>query len=892
MMTRPKRKTSARSDKGSRSNARCKELRQQCLTAIATELELLRANNNSKIPYGAVARLVNEYKDSFPWLNKDMVKNHIRRLNKLKETKESTSREELNTANTLITLASTTGAGNTTTTNTTTTSSISCSIYDSNFAESMPSHSLNPGPSSIEVSNSNNGSDTCGKPGRPKGTTIKNSLDLKRRIELASQDAAERFSEERKRAKVKNTRAKRGVLTEIIEECKSLHGVPENCTIEPECIRSRAKRGNFSGGIAGNTSPMLAIEPYLVEMIRELEKMRVPISSRQGLALANSIISGTAYEKQVLEWKENHCVSSKNNPEQQPMVLGKGYWSGFMKRNKDLVKAKKGVKFDSKRADWCTYQNFELMYNEVYEAMVEAGIASKLDTPTWFDKSGNIVEEEGDAFGLQSKYILLRPDKLLFVDEVGSNTSQAKDGNIGGEKFLCSSGGRPQQRANTKDAHFTVLGFTTASGNAVMCCIIFAAKELDPLWVQGLDPFAEWEGGELEVRKNTGKGKRHPQGPVCTFKGKMVPCFCGCSETGSITSDLLAAMLQFMDDLNLFDRQDGINPFLLLDGHGSRFELPFLEYVTCKDHVWKVCIGVPYGTSYWQVGDSAGQNGCFKMALTKGKRNLVKKKESWGLEGTIEKTDIVGLVTYAWEHSFARQDTNKKAVAERGWGPLNYNILLNPEINSNKPSDNVLTSDAKPEDLNLVAGIAGTLTNKIVLFRNREAARTGENAAEVLRQRKKTAQEAIDKGKRLTAGLHVAAGKFTIGEECLANLNEKIRKEQDKKRQSMMKLKDEYDKLLAKVTAVRALNKPPEKWSAAQLHTMVKWYKCDDDNAIPSKKTELLTRYLETCNREERVAPPLPEMPHQPPSDGELPPIEADDDGAKSSDEVIEELAV
>ncbi len=170
---------------------------------------------------------------------------------------------------------------------------------------------------------------------------------------------------------------------------------------------------------------MLAIEPYLVEMIRELEKMRVPISSRQGLALANSIISGTAYEKQVLEWKENHCVSSKNNPEQQPMVLGKGYWSGFMKRNKDLVKAKKGVKFDSKRADWCTYQNFELMYNEVYEAMVEAGIASKLDTPTWFDKSGNIVEEEGDAFGLQSKYILLRPDLLLFVDEVGSNTTQA-----------------------------------------------------------------------------------------------------------------------------------------------------------------------------------------------------------------------------------------------------------------------------------------------------------------------------------------------------------------------------------------------------------------------------------------------------------------------------------
>ena len=68
---------------------------------------------------------------------------------------------------------------------------------------------------------------------------------------------------------------------------------------------------------------MLAIEPYLVEMIIQLEKMRVPISSRQGLALANSMISGTAHEEKVLEWKAAHCVSFRNNVEEKPMVLGK-----------------------------------------------------------------------------------------------------------------------------------------------------------------------------------------------------------------------------------------------------------------------------------------------------------------------------------------------------------------------------------------------------------------------------------------------------------------------------------------------------------------------------------------------------------------------------------------
>jgi len=148
---------------------------------------------------------------------------------------------------------------------------------------------------------------------------------------------------------------------------------------------------------------------------------------------------------------------------------------------------------------------------------------------------------------LKSEYFLLHPEKLLFVDEVGNNTSQANDGNVGGEKFLCFAGGRPQQRANMKDAHFTVLGFTAATGEPVMCCIIFACKELEPMMVQGLDPFATWEGDELDIEKKSGPGKRHPHGPQCIYNGITVPCFCACSESGSITGELLAEMIKFMD---------------------------------------------------------------------------------------------------------------------------------------------------------------------------------------------------------------------------------------------------------------------------------------------------------------------------------------------------------
>jgi hypothetical protein len=67
------------------------------------------------------------------------------------------------------------------------------------------------------------------------------------------------------------------------------------------------------------------------------------------------------------------------------------------------------------------------------------------------------------------------------------------------------------EHVNTKDAYFAMLGFTTASSEAVMCSIIFAASQLDSLWVQGLDPFATWEEEEFEMEKNIGKGKWHPQ---------------------------------------------------------------------------------------------------------------------------------------------------------------------------------------------------------------------------------------------------------------------------------------------------------------------------------------------------------------------------------------------
>ena len=106
---------------------------------------------------------------------------------------------------------------------------------------------------------------------------------------------------------------------------------------------------------------------------------------------------------------------------------------------------------------------------------------------------------------------------------------------------------------------------------------------------------------------------------------EKIETFVTCSESGSVTSEILRDSLKQIDSQLTFDRTEAI-PFLLLDGHGSRFQLPFLDYVTVDDTRWTVCIGVPYGTHVWQVADSSEQNGAFKMALTKAKQNVVDKK--------------------------------------------------------------------------------------------------------------------------------------------------------------------------------------------------------------------------------------------------------------------------
>jgi hypothetical protein len=52
-------------------------------------------------------------------------------------------------------------------------------------------------------------------------------------------------------------------------------------------------------------------------------------------------------------------------------------------RDKHFIRVEKAVKFDTKRAEWCTYTNLEEMYEEIYSHLVTSGLAVKHEEPVW-----------------------------------------------------------------------------------------------------------------------------------------------------------------------------------------------------------------------------------------------------------------------------------------------------------------------------------------------------------------------------------------------------------------------------------------------------------------------------------------------------------------------------
>jgi hypothetical protein len=225
------------------------------------------------------------------------------------------------------------------------------------------------------------------------------------------------------------------------------------------------------------------------------------------------------------------------------------------------------------------------------------------------------------------------------------------------------------------------------------------------------------------------------------------------------------------------------------------------------------------------------------------------KKSRGGLPATLERTYIVRIANVDWQKSFARIETIKKAIAARGWGPINCILLHHPELQKTKDRVKLINDIYKKQvkdginitDLflwNKAMGSMGLAMDTFLDHTVQEKAIGQLYAAEKKQKRCISGQWKKDGGARLSAGLMVIPDECVIYPECLGwapcglDWKMKGRKEtrQCKARQGRLeriKLKEKADMVLSKCAT-------PDKGKCnnTDLKVIIRWYKVNSDKVI------------------------------------------------------------
>jgi hypothetical protein len=161
--------------------------------------------------------------------------------------------------------------------------------------------------------------------GRPTGSTVEalKTLDLRKR--KAFDDAVNVFCRFKRRGKLH-----RGGLNQIIERAKLENGLEhEEWTILADSMRTPQKRqvatNEISNGKRGPTSPLVPVEPLLVNLCIQ--------RARMGQRLSQS--EGTIYQAKLRRYQIE--VLKMSGDTGNLGIAGGRYWRNFKERNKDQL---------------------------------------------------------------------------------------------------------------------------------------------------------------------------------------------------------------------------------------------------------------------------------------------------------------------------------------------------------------------------------------------------------------------------------------------------------------------------------------------------------------------------------------------------------------------------
>ena len=178
---------------------------------------------------------------------------------------------------------------------------------------------------------------------------------------------------------------------------------------------------------------------------------------------------------------------------------------------------------------------------------------------------------------------------------------QMAEANRGGQRKVVPRGEIPKELVRVKDSHYTIMPITDATGTLRFVTVIFAAKEVSPVWSLGVDIFAEWDP---EDEFNMGPSKRHPGlSLISTVDGKDILVLFAATPKASMTSTILMQTFQKMDEAGITQRGVDENgnqdvPAAVVDCHISRMVEDFLRYINQEGSRWEANRGASYGTKY------------------------------------------------------------------------------------------------------------------------------------------------------------------------------------------------------------------------------------------------------------------------------------------------------
>uniref|UniRef100_A0A7S2R3F7 Uncharacterized protein n=2 Tax=Eucampia antarctica TaxID=49252 RepID=A0A7S2R3F7_9STRA len=280
------------------------------LSSICAQLDELRKSGNmNRLPRNSIFKIVQSFKDKYPWINRFVIHRAFKKYSKERADKAKKKKKNYNKEQKKVPVTAAVGSGS---------------------------------PTSLTLKNNFHSAKN-----RDAYKALLNEITSIYQNELDQVRCEKKNPTARLKKKVGSEGGSR--LAQIIDECKERYDMPDCVVVSPVTIRSRLRvQRNAFVTHKGPCNPMEKVEPQLVQIILQINNIHRNIISsstsstnNDGLRLANSLIHGKPIEKEILDWKLKKNGKKNGGYCQNGDVLGNSFWRGFLKRNSDsLVNAK------------------------------------------------------------------------------------------------------------------------------------------------------------------------------------------------------------------------------------------------------------------------------------------------------------------------------------------------------------------------------------------------------------------------------------------------------------------------------------------------------------------------------------------------------------------------